>query len=622
MEKHSFQAEIQQVLDIVIHSLYTDKEVFVRELISNAADACEKVRFLQSSGQDIYQSDISPTISIKLDEKEKKIIITDTGCGMTQDELVENLGTVAHSGTKAFLKSVQEKQAAEKEAAKNGTSLIGQFGVGFYSAFMAAHKVTVFTRSWQPDAEGWKWTCSGMDGYEIESAQGLNRGTRIELDLKEDALNFAQQYEMERILKHYSSFIQFPISLEDKQLNTVQAIWARSKVDIKPEEYTEFYKYISHDSKDPLLKLHFTADAPLLIQSLLFVPDNNIEKMGFMRLENGVSLYCRRVLIAEGVKAKGLLPEWLRFVKGVVDSEDLPLNISRESMQDSLLMKKLSSIITNRFLKFLIEMAKNDAEKYNKFYEEFNRMIKEGILSDFEYRENLSKLLRFESSATEPGKTTSLEDYLLRMGAEQKEIYYIVAPHRKAAEASPYYEALKAKKLEVLFCYDAADNFVMENLMKFEDKEIKPAEQAEVSVETTGEKLTPEQCEHLVKWFKETLGDKVKEVKISQRLVESPAAVVPDDKYMTNSMRRLLKAMQKEQNQDKPMSDGYNLEINPSSPVICHLYRAWDANKEIAPEIAQQIFDNACISAGIVDDFSPLLKRMNKLMEETLKKSL
>ncbi len=622
MEKHSFQAEIQQVLDIVIHSLYTDKEVFVRELISNAADACEKVRFLQSSGQEIYQSDIPPTISIKLDEKGKRIIITDTGCGMTQDELIENLGTVAHSGTKAFLKSVQEKQAAEKEAANNGTSLIGQFGVGFYSAFMAAHKVTVFTRSWRPDAEGWKWTCSGMDGYEIESAQGLSRGTSIELDLKEDALNFTQQYEMERILKRYSSFIQFPISLEDKQLNTVQAIWARSKVDIKPEEYTEFYKYISHDSKDPLLKLHFTADAPLLIHSLLFVPDSNIEKMGFMRLENGVSLYCRRVLIAEGVKAKGLLPEWLRFVKGVVDSEDLPLNISRESMQDSQLMKKLSNIITNRFLKFLIETAKNDAEKYNKFYEEFNRMIKEGILTDFEHRENLSKLLRFESSATEPGKTTSLEDYILRMGAEQKEIYYIVAPHRKAAEASPYYEALKAKKLEVLFCYDAADNFVMENLMKFEDKEIKPAEQAEVSVETTGEKLTPEQCEHLVKWFKETLGDKVKEVKISQRLVESPAAVVPDDKFMTNSMRRLLKAMQKEQNQDKPISDGYNLELNPSSPVICHLYRAWDANKEIAPEIAQQIFDNACISAGIVDDFSPLLKRMNKLMEETLKKSL
>ena len=344
--------------------------------------------------------------------------------------------------------------------------------------------------------------------------------------------------------------------------------------------------------------------------------------MGFMRLENGVSLYCRRVLIAEGPKAKGLLPEWLRFVKGVVDSEDLPLNISRESMQDSLLMKKLSNIITNRFLKFLIETAKNDAEKYNKFYEEFSRMIKEGILSDFEHKENLSKLLRFESSATEPGKTTSLEDYTLRMASEQKEIYYIVAPHRQAAEASPYYEGLKAKNLEVLFCYDSADNFVMENLMKFADKELRPAEQADISVEVEGEKLTPEESDNLVKWFKETLGDKVKEVKISQRLVDSPAAIVADDKLMTTSMRRLLKALQKDQPEAQSLSEGYNLELNPSSPVICQLYRAWDANKEIAPEIAEQIYDNACISAGIVDDFSPLLKRMNKLMEETLKKSL
>jgi molecular chaperone HtpG len=482
---------------------------------------------------------------------------------------------------------------------------------------MVAKQVTVYTRSWKANEKGWKWTCSGMDGYEIEEVNDLDRGTRIELELKDDASNFAQQYEMERILKRYSSFVQFPISLNGKEVNTIQAIWARSKADIKPEEYTEFYKYISHDSRDPLLKLHFTADAPLLIQSLLYVPDSNIEKMGFMHLENGVSLYCRRILIAEGIKAKGLLPEWMRFVKGVVDSADLPLNISRESMQDSSLMKKLGNIITKRFLKFLDETAKNDIEKYNKFYEEFGRMLKEGILSDFEYREPLAKLLRFESSATESGKTTSLSDYVMRMSTEQKEIYYLIAPHRKAAEASPYYEGLKAKNLEVLFCYDPADSFLMGNLMRFEEKELKPAEQADISIEqTSGEKLNEDQCKHLTEWFKELLGDKIKEVKISHRLVDSPAAIVSSDKYMTTAMKRILKSIRKD---ELSGSADYNLEINPANNVICQLYKAWDANKPIAPEIAQQIYDNACITAGIIDDFSPLVKRINNLMEQTLK---
>ena len=390
MEKYGFQAEIQKFLDIVINSLYTDKEVFVRELVSNAADACEKVRFMQSSGQTIFQPEIPPTISVTIDEKEKKITFTDTGCGMTRDELIENLGTIAHSGTKAFLQSTVAANDDEKNNGSNANSsnpaesLIGQFGVGFYSAFMVANNVTVLSRSFKPDAEGHKWTCSGMDGYELESVADLPRGTQVILTLKDNCQNFTQQYEMENILKRYSSFILFPISLNGKELNTVQAIWARSKVDIKPEEYSEFYKYIAHDTKEPLLKLHFTADAPLLIQSLLFVPDSNIEKMGFMRFQAGVSLYCRRVLISEGSKAKGLLPEWMRFVKGVIDSADLPLNISRETMQDSSLMKKLSTIITKRFIKFLEETSKNDPEKYDKFYSEFNRMIKEGVLSDFE----------------------------------------------------------------------------------------------------------------------------------------------------------------------------------------------------------------------------------------------
>ena len=625
MEKYGFQAEIQKFLDIVINSLYTDKEVFVRELVSNAADACEKVRFMQSSGQTIFQPEIPPTISVTIDEKEKKITFTDTGCGMTRDELIENLGTIAHSGTKAFLQSTVAANDDEKNNGSNANSsnpaesLIGQFGVGFYSAFMVANNVTVLSRSFKPDAEGHKWTCSGMDGYELESVADLPRGTQVILTLKDNCQNFTQQYEMENILKRYSSFILFPISLNGKELNTVQAIWARSKVDIKPEEYSEFYKYIAHDTKEPLLKLHFTADAPLLIQSLLFVPDSNIEKMGFMRFQGGVSLYCRRVLISEGSKAKGLLPEWMRFVKGVIDSADLPLNISRETMQDSSLMKKLSTIITKRFIKFLEETSKNNPEKYDKFYSEFNRMIKEGVLSDFEHRDALAKLLRFESSFTDAGKTTSLTDYVSRMKTDQKEIYYLVAPHRKAAEASPYYEGLKSQNLEVIFCYDPADSFVMENLMRFEEKELRSAEQAEITVETNAEKLNEEQSKHIVEWFKTLLGDKVKEVKISKRLIDSPAAIVSEDKYMTTAMRKLLKSLQKEE--DALNTVNYNLEINPASPIICELYKAWDNHNPIAEEIASQIYDNACIAAGLVEDFSPLIKRMNNLMEKTLKQS-
>ena len=339
--------------------------------------------------------------------------------------------------------------------------------------------------------------------------------------------------------------------------------------------------------------------------------------MGFMRFQAGVSLYCRRVLISEGSKAKGLLPEWMRFVKGVIDSADLPLNISRETMQDSSLMKKLSTIITKRFIKFLEETSKNDPEKYDKFYSEFNRMIKEGVLSDFEHRDALAKLLRFESSFTDAGKTTSLTDYVSRMKTDQKEIYYLVAPHRKAAEASPYYEGLKSQNLEVIFCYDPADSFVMENLMRFEEKELRSAEQAEITVETNAEKLNEEQSKHIVEWFKTLLGDKVKEVKISKRLIDSPAAIVSEDKYMTTAMRKLLKSLQKEE--DALNTVNYNLEINPASPIICELYKAWDNHNPIAEEIASQIYDNACIAAGLVEDFSPLIKRMNNLMEKTLK---
>jgi TNF receptor-associated protein 1 len=345
-ETHHFQAEIQQLLNIVIHSLYTDKEIFVRELISNAADACEKLRFNQSSGKPVYQPDLAPGITVITDETAGTITITDTGLGMTHGELVENLGTIAHSGTKAFLKQIAEEK-------KPDVGLIGQFGVGFYSAFMVAKKVTVQSRSFVPEEQGWEWVSEGMGGYEISPAADLPRGTKITLELKDDAKDFAKDTTVEHIIQRYSSFVPFPIELNGKRLNTVQAIWARNKNEIKEEEYNEFYTYIGHDHDKPLFRLHFSADAPLAIQALLFVPGRNFETMGMGRMDSDVNLYCRKVLIQ--AKAKGLFPDWLRFLKGVVDSEDLPLNISRETMQDTSLMQKLNKVLTSRFLKFLDE---------------------------------------------------------------------------------------------------------------------------------------------------------------------------------------------------------------------------------------------------------------------------
>ena len=609
-ETHHFQAEIQQLLDIVIHSLYTDKEIFVRELISNAADACERLRFKQSSGNAIQQSELAPTISVATDEKEGTITFTDTGLGMTHGELVENLGTIAHSGTKAFLKQLAENK-------KPDINLIGQFGVGFYSAFMVARKVTVLSRSFAPDEQGWQWTSEGMGGYELAPAADLPRGTRITLELKDEAKEFAQQDTIERIIHRYSSFVPFPIELNSKRLNTVQAIWARKKSEIKEEEYNEFYTFIGHDHEKPLFRLHFSADAPLAIQSLLFVPQRNFETLGMGRMDLGVNLYCRKVLIQ--AKADGLFPGWLRFLKGVVDSEDIPLNISRETMQDTSLMEKLNKVLTGRFLKFLDEQSEKEAEAYEKFYTEYQRFLKEGVVTDFPHREALGKLLRYESSTLDKGKLTSLADYVKRMPADQKEVYCLLAANRGAAEASPYFEVFKERKWEVLFLYDAWDEFVMEHLHTFDGKPLKLAEKADLNLGGKPDgALSDEAAANLAKWLKETLGDKVGEVRVSRRLVESPAIVVDADKYMTASMRRIMKAMKQDAGPDAAAK--HDLEINPAHPLVTRLEAIRQKHGDLAVSVAEQILDNARVAAGLLEDPRAMLSRLNQLLERVLDK--
>jgi molecular chaperone HtpG len=537
------------------------------------------------------------------------LTITDTGIGMSQAELVENLGTIAHSGTKAFLKQLAENQ-------KPDAKLIGQFGVASIPPSWW-QKSTVLSRSSRVEESGWRWTSEGTGGYEIEPAPDLPRGTQVILDLKDDAKNFAEAATVERIIKRYSSFLPFPIELNGQRLNTVQAIWARPKSEIKDEEYNEFYRFVGHDHEDPMLRLHFTADAPLAIQSLLFVPKRNYETLGMGRVESEVNLYCRKVLIQP--KAKGLFPEWLRFLRGVVDSEDIPLNISRETMQDSALLQKINKVLTGRLLKFLEELATRDAAAFEAFYAEYSRFLKEGIATDPAHKEALGKLLRYESSTTEKGKTTPLTEYVKRMPSEQTEIYYLLAPNREAAESSPYFEVFAARKFEVLFLTDPWDEFVMEHLHEFEGKTLRAAEKADLNLVDPEKKegaLTEDEAKDLSRWLKETLGDKVGEVRASQRLVDSPAVLMDSDKFMTASMRRIMKAM----NRETPAQTNFkhDLEINSRHNLITRLQHIRQGDPALAAKVAEQILDNARVAAGLLEDPRVMLKRMTELLEQVL----
>jgi molecular chaperone HtpG len=614
IEKHAFQAEIAQLLDLVIHSLYTDKEIFVRELISNAADASEKLKFLQTSGAEIFEPQAPLKISVSTDDQAKTITFTDAGIGMTHGELIDNLGTIAHSGSKAFLEQLKARNASGETAAGDA-KLIGQFGVGFYAAFMVAEKVTVFSRSYLPEESGWLWTSDGRTGYEIEPAGELSRGTKIVVHLRDT--EFAQAANIERIIKHYSNFVQFPIELNGTAVNTVQALWTKNKSEITDDDYNEFYRYIGHDSEAPQYRLHFSADAPLSIRALLFIPPKSFEHLTMTRGESEVNLYCRKVLIQP--KAKELFPEWLRFLKGVVDSEDLPLNISRETMQDSALLRKLNDVLTKRVIKWLDEEAKTDPEKYDKFFAEHGHCLKEGVANDWQHREALAKLLRSESSHTEKGKNTSLVDYVSRMPEEQKEVYYLVAPNREAAETSPYFEVFREKKYEVLFLYSPHDEFVMENLREFDKKRLVAAEKADLKLdkETTGA-LSGDDARLLANFIKERLADRVNEVRSSKRLVGSPAVVVDSDVHLTSSMRRMMKMMNRE---GGPSLDAKpDLEINPDHPMLVRLNAIRQSDAALAGEVAEQIFDNALVAAGLLEDPRAMLGRLNSLLERLLNK--
>lgn len=610
-DKHPFQTEVRQLLDIVIHALYSDREIFVRELVSNASDALEKLRLKQLAHSDVYQPDLPLRVSVAIDEEHNTITFSDSGIGMTRDEVVENLGTIAHSGTKRFLE-------AYKEGDKN--DLIGQFGVGFYSSFMVADKVEVITRSWDPEAAPCRWESNGQDGYTLEEADpGTPRGTQVILHIKEQDKEFASRNRVRGILQRYSNFVGFPIDVDGEHFNTVQAIWMKGKNDVKPEEYDEFFQFIAHTDAKPLAHLHFNADAPIVLNALLFVPSENPEAWGFGRVEPNVALYCRRVLI--DAKPEGLLPEWLRFLSGVVDSEDLPLNISREMLQDHSLIRKINDILTNRFLKQLDKIAKDDEELYNRIYAQFSRFLKEGIVTSWSHKEQLGKLLRFESTFTEPGKTTSFAAYVSRMKENQKDIYVLHGASRSQLENSPYLDALKARGFEVLFFTDSGDQFVIDSLSSFDGKPIKSIDRANLDLPDAPEPdgdpgLDEEQAKGLTGWLEEQYEGRFEKIAAGTRVSSAPAIALQGADDVSPEVRAYLQAM------GQPVPESHpQLVLNPRSAIVQKLATLRESDPELAKLLAGQVVNTALLRAGMLDDPSKLADNSQQLLEILLEKT-
>lgn len=621
-QKHAFQAEVKQVLDIVINSLYTHREIFIRELVSNASDALEKVRHEQLHNHDVHSPDAELEIRIDVNEDAKTITITDTGIGMTEAEVVENLGTIAHSGTREFIQQKADDQSAD-------VNLIGKFGVGFYSSFMVAKDVKVLTQSFRKNEPGVEWHSEGTGEYTLTTVEGLQRGTKIIIQLREDANEFATKDSISRVINEYSSFVPFPIMVNGDRTNTIQAVWARNKNEITDEEYTEFYKFIAKAFDEPMFRMHFSADVPLQINALLYVPTENIERMGFGKMDPGVSLYCRKVLIQS--QCSDILPDWLRFLKGVIDSEDLPLNISRETFQDDALVRKLKKVVTSRFLKFLKEKAEKESEEYLKFWKTFNHFIKEGVASDMEYREDLQTLLRFESSKEEDGTLISLSDYVARMRLNQDKIYYLNGPSHAMIASSPYMETFKKKGIEVLFLMESIDDFVISSIPEFDGKKFVSIDQGDLDISDIGDPIEEndeendsdsdmnyENKQEFTSWMKGHLGEQVDAVRASSRLVDSPAIIVNSSDGMTIEMQKMMKAM----NQNMPGVSKHALEVNMNHPITKKLFELKKNNSDdpFLQHAVEHLYDTAKAAAGLIEDPRTLVNRNYEILQKALEK--
>jgi TNF receptor-associated protein 1 len=635
-ESHKFQAETRQLLDIVAGALYTDRHIFVRELVSNCSDALEKLRHRTAAGDPVMESARGMQIRISTNEADNTFVIEDDGIGMSHDELIENIGTIAHSGSKAFLRKATE---AGLDKTSLGHNLIGQFGVGFYSAFMVADSITVYSRSADETQPGHVWRSVGDGTFTIRTADGLERGTKIVLKLKNNAREFASAKTVEDIIKRYSNFVGFPIYLNEVQVNTVAAIWTEPKHTVSEEQYLQFYRFKSgQEYATPQMRLHFFADAPISMRALLYVPELNEEGFGLGRMRPGVDLYSRKVLIEAESR---ILPEWLRFLKGVVDSEEIPLNISRESMQDTALMLRIKAVLTRRILRFLEGEMRRDRKQYEGFFSEFGMFLKEGVCSDPTYQADIGRLMLFESSALPAGQLTTLDEYIARCPPGQDKLYYLVAPHRGLAESSPYMEAFKGagsdkRDVEVLFAYSSIDDFVFQQLGQHNGRQVVTAEAGDLGLSTppskepepaqsesdTPARLSDSQVAELGEWLSSVaLKGKIKEVRPSARLRTTPAVVVDHE---SASVRRMMKIMDASKRDAESPSAAdqvlarQTLEVNPSHPIIRSMWSLRDKQPSIAKATAEQVFDNALIAAGLLDDARTMLPRLNKILETML----
>ncbi len=604
-EKFEFQSEIKQLLKILIYSLYKNKEVFLRELVSNALDALSRVQFEIMTNEEVEDRSAQLRIDISFNKAQSKLIIEDNGIGMTRDELVKNIGTIAHSGAVDFLKKLSETQE------KDRLELIGKFGVGFYSSFMVARQVHVYTKSFQKGSPAYLWKSTGDSDFTVEEAVKKERGTRIELLLKKDEKEFLEKPRIKAILSRYSKFVPFPIYLEGEKVEVAEAIWAQPKSILNEKDYQEFYKFFNNTQEEPEIYFHLSSDAPVQFNAVLFIPKTSFEFFGIVRAESGVDLYSRKVLIQKN--CKDLMPEYLRVVRGVIDSEDIPLNISRETIQSNFKIGKIRKFILKRLFARLIEVKKKDREKYLRIWNNFSRHFKEGIVSDFENKKTLSQLLLFHSSKEERKERVDLRGYVDRMGKEQKEIYYITGLDLDSIEKNPALEAFKRKDIEVLFLDDPLDEFVIEHLGEHEGRSFKKAESADIKIDKSSEESRDhlKDVEAFLVYLKDIYKDKVIDVKISDRLIESPCMLVHPAGGPSVQVEKILKMANKNYQYAKKI-----LEINPDNKLIkemARIYKTAPQSGELKA-LALQLLDNMFLREGIIDDVDNTVSQIQGIM--------
>ncbi len=628
-ETRGFETEAKQLLHLMIHSLYSNKEIFLRELISNASDAADKLRFEALDNDELYENDPELKIRVAFDKEAKTVTISDNGIGMTRDEVIQNLGTIAKSGTAAFMESLSGDQQKDSQ-------LIGQFGVGFYSAFIVAQKVEVFTRRAGAAAdEGVHWESQGEAEYAIETVEKADRGTTIVLHLQAEQEEFADGWRLRSIIKKYSDHISLPIVMlkdavpaaegeedkepaapEDETVNTATALWTRSRSEISDEEYNEFYKHLSHDFSEPMKWSHNRVEGKLDYTSLLYIPSKAPFDMYNREAARGLKLYVQRTFIMDD--AEQFLPLYLRFVKGVVDSNDLSLNVSREILQKDPNIDSMRSALTKRVLDSLEKVAKNDAEKYAEFWKEFGQVLKEGPAEDFSNREKIAGLFRFSSTETDSeNQDQSLADYVSRMKEGQDKIYYIVAENFNTAKSSPHLEVFRKKGIEVLLLADRVDDWMMGHLTEFDGKSFQDVGKGALDLgdlDTEEEKKEQEKIEEQFKDFaervKEVLKEKVEDVRVTHRLTDSPACLVVGEHDMGAQMRRLLE----QAGQDVPSSKP-TIEINPEHPLLQKMDQESDEDR--FSDLTWVIYDQANLAeGGALDDPAAYVSRMNKLLLE------